>query len=261
MCARLHGGCLRRWSPIAGLLGALMITVPAQAMAPIQHWVTANGARVHFVPAPDLPMVDVRVVFDGGSARDHGKPGVAQITNILLDKGAAGESADAIAARLEGLGARLGSGSLRDMAWLSLRSLSDKRHLEPAVATFTTLLSEPDFNQADFERERRRLEVAVRHQEQQPAAVAEKAYYKAVYGHHPYATPPEGDLKSLPRLTRADVVAFHDRYYAARNAVVAITGDVDREGAERLAQQVVGPRPPGAAGGSAAAGRIAEVSE
>ena len=78
-----------------------------QAMPAIQHWQTDNGARVYYVPAPELPIVDVRMVFSAGSARDAGQPGLARMTNHLLDQGAAGLSANDIADTLEGLGAEL----------------------------------------------------------------------------------------------------------------------------------------------------------
>jgi hypothetical protein len=96
----------------------------ATAAPDIQHWQTRNGVRVFFVSAAELPIVDVRVVFAAGSARDDGKPGLAQLSNGLLSEGADGLDADAIAQRFEGLGAQFGSGIDRDMAWLSLRSRS-----------------------------------------------------------------------------------------------------------------------------------------
>ncbi len=37
-------------------------TTPRRNIA-IQSWLTSNGAKVLFVAAPDLPMLDVRVVF------------------------------------------------------------------------------------------------------------------------------------------------------------------------------------------------------
>ena len=59
---------------IAGFLvlivGLTLAPVALINAAPvIQHWQTANGARVYFVPAPELPMVDVSVIFDAGGAR------------------------------------------------------------------------------------------------------------------------------------------------------------------------------------------------
>jgi len=43
---------------ISGLFLCLSAIPAAYAMPDIQHWVTANGVRVYFVPAPELPMVD-----------------------------------------------------------------------------------------------------------------------------------------------------------------------------------------------------------
>jgi zinc protease len=215
---------------------ALIASVSAQAMAPIQHWQTSNGARVYFAPAPELPMVDIQLVFNAGSARDGDHPGLAQLTHTLLDKGADGLSANQIAEQLEGVGARLGGDSLRDMATLNLRSLSDAKYLQPAVAVFAKLVAQPDFNVDDLNRERERMLIGLQYAQQQPEAVSEKAFYAALYGTHPYASPPEGTVESLKSLDRAAVQAFHKRYYVARNAVVAIVGAVDRATAEKLAE-------------------------
>ncbi|MDD3449471.1 MAG: insulinase family protein, partial [Gammaproteobacteria bacterium] len=127
------------------LLLFLLLPPPALAAPDIQHWETGSGARVYFVPTPALPMVDVRVVFDAGSARNDGHGGLATLVNGLLAEGAGGLDADAIAARLESVGAQLDNDALRDMAVVSLRSLTDPELLAPAVATFATLLAQPDF--------------------------------------------------------------------------------------------------------------------
>ena len=42
----------------------------AQAALPVQHWTTAQGARVYFVESRQLPMLDLAVSFPAGSARD-----------------------------------------------------------------------------------------------------------------------------------------------------------------------------------------------
>jgi len=220
------------------LLVWLLPVAVAQAMPVIQHWVTENGARVYFVPAPELPMVDVNITFAAGSARDDGHPGLASMTSTLLDKGAAGLSADELAVRVESLGAQLSSESARDMAWVSLRSLSDSAHLQPALDLLRDVTGAPDFNQADFARERERMLVALRHAEQSPSTVAEYTFFKMVYGEHPYASRPEGTEASLKALTVKQVREFYRRYYVAANAVIGIVGDIDRGAAEVLAERV-----------------------
>ncbi|MCP5425632.1 MAG: insulinase family protein [Gammaproteobacteria bacterium] len=232
------------------LLGAFLAVLSALpgmvwAIPPIQHWNTDNGVRVYFVASPGLPMVDLQLVFDAGSARDGDKPGLAQLVNILMDSGTKTLSADAVAERFDNVGAQLGSGAERDMAWITLRSLSAAEYLEPAVDTLASLLKEPAFAQESLERERNRLIAAVQQGEQSPATIAERAFYKALYGDHPYASPPEGTEASLRSLTREDIQAFHARYYVAANAVLAIVGDLDRSQAESLANKLVGELPKG----------------
>ena len=226
-------------------LAACLIPIQAAAMAPIEHWQTDNGARVYFVPAPELTMVDVQVVFNAGSARDGKQAGLAQLTHTLLDKGAGGLSADQIAQQLEGVGARLGGNSLRDMATLNLRSLNQDKYLQPAVRVFAKILAGPDFNPADLQRERERMLVALQYAQQKPGKVAERAFYAALYGEHPYASPPDGTVESLKAIDRAALQNFHKRYYVARNAVVAIVGALDRAAAERLAEALLKQLPAG----------------
>ncbi|MEZ5583768.1 MAG: insulinase family protein [Candidatus Competibacteraceae bacterium] len=165
--------------------GLILLPSLAHAIPTIQHWRTANGAKVYFVAAPELPMVDAQVVFDAGSARDETKPGLAQLVNVLLDSGTEILSADAVAERLDAVGAQLSGGVERDMAWLSLRSLSEAQYLDPAVETVASLLKEPAFASDPMERERNRLITAVRAGEQSPATVAERTFIRHYTGNTP----------------------------------------------------------------------------
>ncbi len=222
------------WLGVAGL---------GQAMPPIQQWETPNGARVYFVPAPELPMLDVRVVFDAGSARDAAHPGLANLTNALLSAGSADADADAIAARLEDTGAQYGNGVERDMAWVSLRTLADMRYRQPALRVFGQIVTQPSLPEAAFARELKRMQVALRQAQQSPETVAEWAFYQALYGRHPYAHPPEGTAHGLSGVRYGDVQDFYRRYYSARNAVIALVGAVSRAQAETIARDLAAGLP------------------
>jgi zinc protease len=227
------------------LVALTAFSVSAQAVPEIQQWYTDNGAKVLFVPAHELPMVDLQLTFDAGSARDGDQAGLARLTNSLLAEGAGGLSADALADRFADVGAELRNNSLRDMSILSLRSLSDPAALDPALEALAMVVAKPDFPPAALARERQRMLVAIQTEAQSPGDVAEKAFYKAVYGDHPYASPPSGTPEALQAIDRADVKAFHARYFVGANAVVAIVGDLTRERAEQVAAQVVGALPKG----------------
>ncbi len=227
---------------------AMLLPVAAAVAGPeIQHWKTGNGSRVYFVPAPQLPMVDIRVVFDAGSARDGIRPGLAVMTNGLLDAGAGGLSEEAIAERLEGLGAQLGNAALRDMAMVSLRTLSESKYLDPAVEILATIISQPRFPDAVFQRERKRMLIALQAEQQSPSSIASKAFYRAIYGDHPYASPSNGTGESLQALQREELEKFHQRYYVAANAVIALVGNLSRSQAEQLAERLMEKLPGGEA--------------
>ena len=179
------------------------------------------------------------MIFDAGSARDGDKGGLAQLTNSLLDQGAGKLNADEIADRFEGLGAQFGTSSYRDMAVTSLRSLTDPKLLQPALETYAEILHEPTFPADSFERVRNQMLIALQGQQQSPGDIADKAFYKALYGDHPYASPVLGTDESLKALRREDVIKFHHQYYVAHNAVIAIVGALDRTAAETLVNNLV----------------------
>jgi zinc protease len=228
------------------MLLLLAVALNAAASPRIQHWQTANGARVLFVEAHELPMVQLRVVFDAGSARDRSdRSGLASLTNAMLSQGAGGLDTDQIATRFEDLGAEFGSESLRDMGLVELRSLSEPTRLGPAAELLGTVLARPDFPAAALERERTRFLTALEQERQSPDAVAEKLFYQSLYRDHPYALNPNGTRAGISAITDADLRAFHSRYYVGSNAVVAIIGDLDAAAAHKLAETLVGGLPQG----------------
>lgn len=217
----------------------LFIVTPLSAIPQIQHWQTTKGAKVYFVEAHELPMVDVQVSFDAGSARDPlEKKGLSAITNSLLAQGAAKLNADEISYEFERLGANYGAHTGYDTAFVSLRSLVDADKLGKAIANLRKVMSAPDFPQKAIERQRKRFLTGIQQKQQSPAAMARESFYAAIYGDHPYAYPQSGTAESIVAISRSDIIDFHRQYYVARNAVIAIVGDMDKAAAEMLAEEL-----------------------
>ncbi|OGI52114.1 MAG: zinc protease [Candidatus Muproteobacteria bacterium RIFCSPHIGHO2_12_FULL_60_33] len=230
------------------LIGLLLASANALAGPKIQHWMLSNGARVYFVESRELPMLQVRVVFDAGSSRDPvEKAGVANLTAAMLDEGTNGLTADDIASRFEGVGAEFGAGIDRDMASVNLRSLSDSALLDPALDLFARVLAAPAYPAENLERQRAQALVSLQKDAQSPGAIAEKAFYREMYGQHPYASDPPGSEQSLKAITRGDLLAFHRRHYVGANAWVVIVGDASKRRARNIAERVIGKLPAGKA--------------
>lgn len=223
----------------------LLVSHVAYARVDIQHWQTEQGSRVYFVQTPSLPMVDIRVTFDAGSARDGEQFGLAALTSAMLDSGAGDWNADDIANRFESVGAGFSTGISEDSAWLSLRSLTEKALFDKAFATFQTILSKPSFAEKDFQREKSLTLAGLKHREESPGAIANIAFHKALYHDHPYAHPKAGIVETVAGFEADDLKAFYRQFYVAANAIVVIVGDVSRKQAEQLAEKLVADLPVG----------------
>ena len=229
------------------LLSCILLTFSqiTLAAAKIEHWQTIGGSRVYYVHTEGLPMADIQVVFNAGSASDGQQFGLSALTADLLDTGAGKWNADEIAQRFESVGAQFGVSSSMDTTTVSLRTLTDKTLFDKALETMQVILTKPAFNQADFKREQRRTLSGLKQQEESPAALASIAFYNALYGTHPYAHPESGVIKTVSAFKAADIRHFYQKFYVADNAIVVIVGALSKQQAEQTAEQLLAGLPLG----------------
>jgi len=230
---------------ICAISGAFLASGAALAAPTLEQWTTTQGARVLFVAAPEIPMLDVRVVFAAGSARDDGAAGLANLTSSLLEEGAGELDADAFSQHLAATGAIMHVGAERDMAYASLRTMVEVAYADPALALFTSALSAPRFDAAALARRKAQILLALEQRTQSPDALADDTFFAYCFPDHPYGAPADGTRASVSALDRGAVKAFHARYYVAQNAVIALVGALDRKQAEALADRIAAELAPG----------------
>lgn len=241
-------------APIAALstLTSLDNVAPLKVTVPdIEHFTTSNGVPVSFVRSDALPIVDIDLRFNAGSARDGDIRkqgfGIANMTATMLTQGSKSLDEDAFTRAVETLGIHLNSSAYKDMFIISLRSLSDDEHLLPAIDLMTQILTEPSFDEQILTRNKARLLVGLQQQKQDPGSLASLAFNNALYGNHPYAHPASGTLDTVPTLSQKDLLAFKNRYLVAANASVAMTGNLTLAEAKKLANAITEDLPKGQA--------------
>ena len=224
----------------------------AQAALQIQSWSLSNGARVLFVENHAIPMLDLSVEFDAGTRRDPvGKSGLASLTNAMLTRGAsvAGDAPALSEAQiLDGfadVAAQRGGGASLDRAGVTLRMLSSATERDVAVDLLARTLAQPSFPADLFARDRARTIADVKESQTKAEDIANKAFWAALYGEHPYAR--QESEASVAAITRDDLVNFHRMHYVANRAVIAMIGDVTRRQADQIAQRLTQQLPQGAA--------------
>ncbi|QQX58596.1 M16 family metallopeptidase [Pseudomonas chlororaphis] len=220
---------------------------PSRRSLDIKTWSTAEGAKVLFVEAHELPMFDMRLTFAAGSSQDGDAPGLAMLTNAMLNEGVAGKDVGAIAEGFEGLGADFGNGAYKDMAIASLRSLSAPDKRTPALQLFADVVGKPTFPADSLARIKNQMLAGFEYQKQNPGKLASLELMNRLYGSHPYAHSSDGTAQSVPPISLAQLRAFHAKAYAAGNVVIALVGDLSRNDAEAIAAQISSALPKGPA--------------
>jgi len=237
---------VRRWPLLNGLaawvvgLSACTATA-AMAVGPaVVERTLASGATVLVSEQPGLPIVVMIALLDAGSRRDpEGSFGLANLTAMTLTEGAAGRSANQIAAAIEFVGGGLSASANVDYATVSLRVL--RKDLDVGLELFADVLLQPSFAEAEIARAREATVATLRENEDDPTSVAAHAFSRELYGPHPYAHPVRGVADSVAAIDRDSVQDFYRTYYGPRGAVIVVVGDVRVDDVEaRLATALRG---------------------
>ncbi|ODS95278.1 MAG: hypothetical protein ABS56_16335 [Lautropia sp. SCN 69-89] len=147
----------------AFLVFGALASVAAHAALPIQHWTTSNGARVYFVRADTIPMLDVSLDFDAGSRFDPaGREGLASLVNSMLARGAAGLAESAISEGFARVGAQRGGGAGDDRASVTLRTLVSEPELDEAIGPRRSARRRPSRRRSRSARSTGRCTAAIR---------------------------------------------------------------------------------------------------
>jgi len=202
----------------------------------IQKSVLPNGLGVWTVRHDTVPIVDCLLLVRRGSASDPpGQDGLAALTLDMLDEGSGGRSAIEMHEALARIGAQFDADIGSDAAALSVSVL--RRFTDRALSIVGDMVVRPSLSEADFTRVRQlRLHRLVQLRDM-PAAVADRAFVRLLYGEHPYGHSPIGNETSLAALSVDDVRAFHARTMTPGSSTLIAVGDCDHAEICRIAAE------------------------
>jgi zinc protease len=196
----------------------------------------SNGLQVIAVSHHEQPAVSLRLIVRAGSAQDpDDKPGLASLAASLLDQGTTTKSAEQVAQSIDSIGGAMGVGAGAEMTSIFAAVMKDS--LDVGLDILADVARNPGFAPEEIERQRQQMVSAMKVSYEDPDYIAGSVFDRLVYGFHPYGKPDSGTPESLASIARADLAAFHERWFGSNNAILAIVGDVTPEqafaGAER----------------------------
>jgi len=203
--------------------------------------VLSSGVVVYLAENRELPLVNLSLVFRGGSYLDPaGKEGLAELSGYLLSRsGTKTRTPEQMEERLALLAAQLGStwgeergpmgggppagGTDRGMVTLNLLS----KDLDEGLAILREVLTEPRFADERIKLRKDQLLSEMKQRNDDSAAIEARERGFLAYGDGFWAN--RYPMKaSLEGITRDDLVAFQKRTVHPRNVFVAVSGNFDR---------------------------------
>ena len=198
-----------------------------------------NGIEFFLLKDDELPLVNVRVIVNGGSWMDPAhKVGRASLTGRVLRSGGSqqypeeelNELLENRAASME-TNYGLTSGSAR------MNVL--KEDFNELLPVFSDLLKNPLFPEERLELAKTQQRTAISRRNEEGSAIASREFRKLIYG-------PESvyariiEYETLANITREDLVSFHAETYQGSNMLVGIIGDFDPDSVKDQLKEAFG---------------------
>ena len=201
---------------------------PSASFPSMQAITLPNGLDVLLAERHTIPMISLSLQLDAGYAADHlGIQGTASLAMEMLDEGTTSRDALQISEELQGLGARLGTGSNLDMSSVTLSVLTE--NLGAALGIYADVILNPAFPEDEFRRLKGQQLARIRREKSSPTQMARRVFPLVVYGaDHAYGVPltGSGTEAALTRLTRQDLTTFHSTWIRPNNGTLIVVGDV-----------------------------------
>jgi zinc protease len=201
-------------------------TVPNLDFPAVETAQLSNGITVHFARRDAVPTLRMSVSFDAGYAADpKEKLGTQSLMLALLTEGTTTRNSTQIAEEQERLGASVGASASLDRTGISLFALMP--NLGRSLDLLADIVKNPAFDPGELERLRAQQLNGIAEESADPQGLAQRTLPPLIYGAgHPYGIPfsGTGDPAVVAKLTRDDLVGFHQQWIRPDNATIFAVG-------------------------------------
>jgi len=208
---------------VTGALLCGTICGPLASALTIEKVTSPSGIEAWLVEDHKNPIIATDFSFGAGSATDPaGKEGLAAMVAGLFDEGAGDLDAQAFQSKLEDLAVGMTFSADADNFGGRLKTLTDNR--EEAFRLLHLALTKARFDADAVARVRGQMEVGLQQEEQDPQAIAGRAFAAAIFPNHPYGR--ANTEASLKAISDADLKGWAASHLSRDRLVVSVVGDI-----------------------------------
>lgn len=196
---------------------------PTFVFPAIERHTLTNGLDVRVVTHGDLPILSLALTVPCGSSADPAdRHGLAGVVADMVDEGTGSLDAIQVSEALAAIGGDYDVDVGADVTVFTLTTLA--RFADRGAALLADMVTRPRLQDPDFTRVRQLRRDRINQSKDVPAAVAERAFLRVLYGDHPYGHTSIGDDAALASLTLDEVVDAHRALYGPVGSTLVVTG-------------------------------------
>lgn len=186
-----------------------------------------NGMVVYLLEDHELPLISLSATMrTGGWLEPADKIGLAGLTgSVMRTGGGGGLTAEQVDEELEQFAGDISISMGRQAASASLDVLS--KDLKRGLQIFAGLIRTPAFEPARVDVAKLQAIEGIRRRQDNPGSIVSREFVKLLYGpEHPSAR--ESTIELIKKITRDDLVSFHQRTVHPNGIILGVTGDFEK---------------------------------
>jgi predicted Zn-dependent peptidase len=162
--------------------------------------------------------------------------GISHFVEHMLFKGTRSRTAQQIAREMDSIGGNLDAFTGKETICFNVKSLAE--HVPIALDVLTDLVLNPVFDASEIERERGVILEEIKLDADNPEVLVHELFTQALWKDHPLGWPILGTSKTVARLNRESLVAYHGDRFHGGNMIFSAAGNLDHdEFAETVARK------------------------
>jgi predicted Zn-dependent peptidase len=200
-----------------------------------------NGVRLVTEQIPTLKSVTVGMWVNAGS-RDESpaQAGYSHFIEHMFFKGTATRSATDISREIDALGGEMNAFTTRETTTFYVKVLD--QHLPKALDLLSDLFHHSRFGPKEIAKEKQVVLEEIRMVQDDPEDLVQELHTGLVMGRHPLSRPILGQIETIARLRRQDLLDYIEMNYRPQEMVLAVAGNFDRRRLERTMARTFGAR-------------------
>ena len=191
-----------------------------------QKYTLANGATLVLTPNTANKIVAISIYARGGSFVEP-KFGTASMTASAMLKGTKKYSAQELAEILEDNGIKVVPSNRSDAFEVSV--LTTANQYEQTLDLLSEILNNATFPDYELEKIKNEKLQLIKQSRDMPLNLAVEQYKHLIFENSPYSNSTVLLEKTIPLISKQDVVKYYNMIFSPDNLVISVNGDVDKD--------------------------------